>query len=404
MKSKQFLRFLWSKLVPLPNVKFCSQTIYEALLGCIRMYETTEDQKWKERAGKVLKILIKIQRPDGGFDIGYDFNFGRLHKKGDSTSPELVALLAFSEYARAFDAEELVKPYADKAAEWIRQFAIKIENEIWAIPYSPHTINEVMVYNGTSFACGALGYYLGVFKVEDDELKNIYKGMVNYLEGSLFSNRDLSGRFWYYPVQTRTDLEPEMLDKIDYYHQMQQVEMHAFAERFVPVAKQHLIIEDCSDHIVSLNDKLGIVPYTNSSKFFSGMIHVWGLCSVASGLIEAGKVVPDKYDLYTKNAKIVYRWIVDHSWNGEYFFPVLTKDGTPFCPKEYMVRSDAWVFSSLANCHKELDGTEELSNIIEKCYQKMEKSNFSGKESHASNFRIRLMFSFFKAVKRFIRK
>ena len=37
------------------------------------MYEATKKLKWKMRSEKVVEILKKIQMPDGGFDIGYDF-------------------------------------------------------------------------------------------------------------------------------------------------------------------------------------------------------------------------------------------------------------------------------------------------------------------------------------------
>ena len=52
-------------------VKHCSQTIYTALLGCLRMWDATRDSIWQKRADDVLAILLEIQQPDGGFDIGY---------------------------------------------------------------------------------------------------------------------------------------------------------------------------------------------------------------------------------------------------------------------------------------------------------------------------------------------
>jgi len=400
MKSKLAIKTILSKLVPSPKVVYCSQTIYEALLGCIRMYEATDSAVWKKRANHVLNILIKIQRPDGGFDIGYEFNFGRIHKKGDSTSPELVGLLAYSEYARVFDARNTIKPYADKASEWIRQFSIKFEDDVWAIPYSPYTINKVMVYNGTSFACGALGHYLGVFGVEDENLLEIYSGMVNYLEKSLYASPEFAGRFWYYPVQSRTDMSKEQLNKIDYYHQMQQVEMHSYAQCMISHDAQMKIIEECSDHIVNLSNKFSVIPYTNNSNFFGGHIHVWGFCSVASGLIEAAKLLPDKRNVYVKQATDVIDWIVNNSWNGDFFSPILTKSGEIVGLNEYMVRSDAWVFNALAAYFKDVSRDEKFETILEKCYLKMESCDFSGKESHAGSFRKKL----FSKLVGFLRK
>ena len=42
-------------------------------------------------------------------------------------------------------------------------FAFDMGDGKVAIPYGPYSIEKVMVYNGTSFACGALGCYLGQF-------------------------------------------------------------------------------------------------------------------------------------------------------------------------------------------------------------------------------------------------
>ncbi len=232
-----------------PHIRHCSQTIYEAILGCLRMWDATAEDKWRERTDRLARILISIQRPDGGFDIGYEFNFGRLHKKGQSTSPELVGLVALSEYARLID-EKQTGPAAHRAAEWIRKRALHMGDGKIAIPYSPYTINEVMVYNGTSFACGALGCYLGQFG-GDDELDRVYRGMVRYLNSVLTVDKDMPGRFWYYCDQSRNDWDDLKRSKIDYYHQMQQVEMHSLAQQVCPVEGQINIIRDAVDQIAA---------------------------------------------------------------------------------------------------------------------------------------------------------
>ncbi len=383
-------KLIYKYLYTSPYIRHCSQTVYESLLGCIRMYEATKDKKWKARAKKVFKILVKIQRPDGGFDINYDFNFGLYHKKGDSTSPELIGLLALSEYARVFDARKLVKSYAKKAAIWIEKFSTKQPDGSWAIPYSPYTTSEIMVYNGTSFACGALGTYLKTFHEEKPLLDEIYHGMVKYLDKNLYKSNKLNGRFWYYPVQKRTDIPAEELNKIDYYHQMQQVEIHSIAEQQHPYELQLQIIEDCCDHIVDLSRKYDVIPYTNGL-FFGNRIHVWGLCSVVAGLVEASKLIPEKRSKYTSVAEKTLSWLQQNSWNGSYFYPVLQQNGTVALPNEYMVRSDAWVFNAFTCYYKNVKGNDELSNIIEDCYTKMEHANFSGRENHAASFRKKMI-------------
>lgn len=385
---KKTLRTLAQRtLLAPPHVEHCSQTVYQTLLGCCRMFQATQSQVWRQRADDAVALLMRIQRPDGGFDIGYEFDFGYLHKKGDSTSPELVGLTALCEYARLFGPDRVAQA-AQKAADWIRRFAMRLPDGKAAIAYSPYTINEVMVYNGTSFACGALGSYLGQFG-GDDELWEIYSGMVSYLDSVMSTSEDLPGRFWYYADQSRQDIDALKSGKIDYYHQMQQVETHALAQQVAPLPVQAGMIRDAADHIVALHDKEGgPVPYTNSPKFFKNQIHVWGMSSIASGLLEAAAVHPDRSGDYQRVAMDVIEWIVAHSWNGDFFNPVLTREGHCVKPGSYMVRSDAWVFGAIAAASR-FKPCETYSDIAHTCYDRMLKADFSGPESHASTLRTR---------------
>jgi len=55
-----------------------------------------------------------------------------------------------------------------------------------------------------------------------------------------------------------------------------------------------------------------------------------------------------------------------------------------------MVRSDAWVFNTLACATKYL-GDGPWVNVAELCFHKMESVDFSGPESHASTYRHRMV-------------
>ncbi len=396
LKNRARLLVLNTALRP-PRVRHCSQTIYESLLGCCRMWESTGDQRWKARADRVLQLLLAIQQPDGGFDIGYDFNFGRIHKRGDSTSPELVGLVALCEYGRLFGTAP-VAGAAKRAAEWIRTHAQSQGDDEVAIPYSPYTINETMVYNGTSFACGALGVYLGVFD-GDDQLLGIYRGMLRYLDRVMSRAEDMPGRFWYYCDQSRDDWDEHRRVKIDYYHQMQQVEMHSLAQQLTPESAQERIIRDAADHVAALHERHPIIPYTNDKRYFKDQIHLWGLSSVIPGMLEAGVVLREFRPGYEKVAKDVLEWIRANAWNGSSFEAVLNKDGSRVAPRYYMVRSDAWVFNACASAAKHL-GPGAWSDMAETCFATMEKANFSGMESHASCFRRRFFAGILVGLKR----
>ncbi len=366
-----------------PRVRYCSQTIYETLLGCLRLWDATSSERWKGRAEKICQILLKIQRPDGGFDIGYDFNFGRLHKKGDSTSPELIGLLALVEYHKRFGGDE-VKQAAHRAADWIRGRAIRVSEDEWAIPYSPYNIQEVMVYNGTSFAAGALGVYLAQFPAV--ELQKIYEGMVRYLSRVMSRNSEMAGRFWFYSDQSRTDLDEKARAKIDYYHQMQQVEMHSLAQMLNPVPEQLELIRDAVDHVLVLQDEQGVIPYLNTPLD----VALWGYCSCLSGFLLAARLFQDQGATYRAASKKVLKWICANAWNGSFFYATVTAAGVP-SDQMYYVRSDAWVFNSLALAVVEGQAEDDVLAICDSAYQKMERCEFSGMESHASNLRVRFV-------------
>lgn len=363
-------------------VKHCSQTIYTTLLGCLRMWDATQDAIWRQRADELLAILLEIQQPDGGFDIGYDFRFGKLHRRGESTSPELMALTVLSEYAHRFGRDP-VRAQARRAAEWIRGFVLDRGDGRIAIPYGPYSIRDVMICNGTSFAAGALGSYLGCIE-DDPDLERIYHGMVRFARHAQASDDELAGRFWYYGDRDAPNLlEADRASKIDYYHQMQQVEVHALAEQRKPAPEQLDIVRDASDHIVALQEHHEIIPYMESEARYSGVIHTWGYSSVAAGLLEAALLLPDRRDAYHAVARRVCHWLIDNAWTGKNFHAVVTPEGEPV-GETPMIRSDGWVLSAMASaCHHLGEGP--WWDVVDPCFGNMQAADFSGLESHASS-------------------
>ncbi len=364
------------------RVQNCSQTLYEALVGCLRMTKATGDAVWRKRADTVCQRLIDIQQPDGGFDIGYDFNFGRLHSKGESTSPELRGLLALMLYYEV-DPRKDVANAAQRAASWIEQHAYPIDTARWTIPYAPYSTREVMVYNGVSFVASALGLYLSAFP--NDRLRECYEGMVRYLLDVLIVPNEGSG-YWPYADRTRTDLSAEQRGKIDNYHQMQQVEVHAIAQVRTPLDEQEVLIRKASAYVRSLMDANGLVPYYNNCR--ESPIHVWGYASCVSGFLLASESIPSRRADYRAAAEQVVRWLLDHAWNGAFFWPILGREGIPL-DRRYYVRSDAWVFNALALAMQ--NGLDVEASVMEATYTRMEEQDFSGIENHATSPRIRFV-------------
>jgi hypothetical protein len=259
---------------------------------------------------------------------------------------------------------------------------VEIEEGYYAIPYSPYSTLEIVVYNGTSFATGALGAYLGQYT--DEAARRIYEGFIKYLNKVMWKQKDYSGRFWYYCDPKLPNLTAWRRGLIDHYHQMQQVEMHAIAQQASPVGIQKGIIEDATDYIVEHNTRASIVPYYN--KGLENEIHLWGLCSVASGLLEAAMIIPEKTPEYQRIASSVVDWMVRCGWNGEFFEDIVRPNGDRIPGRVYMVRSDAWVFNTLA-AYRKHTGDATYDAIIEKCYCRMEQADFSGPETHAFSLR-----------------
>lgn len=396
MKSL-IIKFIYKNLLYPPKVKFCSQTIYQSLLGCLHLWDFINKDIWHNRAKQLCDILIEIQQPDGGFDIGYDFNFGLFHRKGESTSPELVALWALVEYYKRFKYPPAEKAM-HRAASWIKDNVIWSSDEKCYIPYAPYSTKEIIVYNGTSFAAGSLGIYLSFFP--DNELEKIYHAMNSYLYSVMSETEDFPGSFWYYNDQDTEKIPDKNKTKIDYYHQMQQVEIHSAAYLALsdnssidleqsPCLK---IIKNATEHVLARQNKAGSIPYTNSSDPENPIVHTWGFCSCASGFLNAAKLIPKRKDIYINAAIKVYNWILNNSWNGNYFHPIISASGKGN-DTNYYIRSDAWVFNSLAFAVKNNIDSDRYLEICEKTFTNMSKHNFSGIENHALCFRKKVVFN-----------
>ena len=229
-------------------------------------------------------------------------------------------------------------------------------------------------------------------------MQRIYAGMVRYLDGVLTAASGMPGRVWFYNDQSRNDLDELRRGKIDYYHQMQQVEMHALAEQAYPAEGQPCLIRDAADHIVAMHEAHPVIPYVNDRRFFKDQVHLWGLASVAPGMLEAAVVVPERREAYHRVAHEVLEWILRHAWNGQHFEAVVEADGRKVEPRRYMVRSDAWVFNALAAAAKHL-GDGPWTALLEPCYAKMASVDFSGPESHASTVRSRAVLATLRKLK-----
>jgi hypothetical protein len=321
---------------------------------------------------------LAVQSADGGFDTGYEYDFGLIKPKFQSSSPELLGLIALCQWEQLFHDGRVANP-AGRAVDWATANARAFEDGIWAIPYAPLTDERIMIHNGTSFAAAALGCHLGVF-ASDPELHEIYCGMLRYTERALVSAPGEPGRYWPYADQSRHDLSAEQRRRVDYYHQAQQIEAHAIAQQLSPSEIQSRIIRDATEHLLYVCDQHEIPPYYR--KGLDDPIHIWGLGAVIPAMLEASIILPDRRDHCVAVARRVADWILEHSWNGEYFYPVVGRTGEVIL-EDYMVRSDAWTFNAMAAAEAHL-GPGRWSSITRTCFQRIAACDFSGPENHAS--------------------
>ena len=89
-------------------------------------------------------------------------------------------------------------------------------------------------------------------------------------------------------------------------------------------------------------------------------------------------------------AKGILEWIRTECWNGEYFAAVADKRGKVLDGVFYP-RTNAWVFHSIAHCVR--GGALQMSSweaIIEQCYSRLERCDYSGLERNISSRRLRM--------------
>lgn len=378
---KRTLKKYYSQTIGKPcMVRNCSQTLYEFARGCLNLYEKTQDIFWRDKAKVVLDRLVSSQLVSGGFDIGYIFNFGKVHKKGWASSPEARAMFALVD-GWVYLSDIKYKNAAKKLADWIVKSSVFMDGtERCYIPYCPKATRDVMVYNGTSFASAALGYYIG--KIEyNASYEKVYTMSIQYLY-AVMQRENGGGAFWYYNDQARDDLSTLSKQKVDYYHQLQQVEVHAQAQMVQPNDLQYKMIESAYRHCdLVAKDNDGILPYLNLDK----SIAVWGMVSTLSSSVYVSKLLQDGTDKVLEFVCKHYDFLMEKSWNGEYFEPELSRKGEAIID-QYMIRSDAWVFCALSAVYNVFPEIDVPMSMLRKIYMKAEKHGFSGRESHGATY------------------
>ncbi|MGF1710712.1 hypothetical protein L4C37_09070 [Vibrio kagoshimensis] len=383
-KIRKIAKEIYKKTFPVIYVKNCSQTLYEVLMFAINIYHSDKSDDNLKRVNICVDNLISIQRKDGGFDIGYDFYFGYYHRKGESTAPETLSVVAL---IRAFEITQdtQTKKAIDKGINWIVSNEEKVDKDRSYIPYGPYSTRDIAVYNGTSFALASIAMWAKI--TNDNRLYSLSERLNRYLFDKLEFN-NLGGYIRYNDPHENT--LPEDREKVDFYHLAQQAEMHYLSYKYTGDETALKICEGFWQTIYTLYESGVVIPYLNNNQF-DNQVHLWGYSSCIAAFLDAFEYYGN--DKYSNAAFDIKNWIMDKAFESDYFYPVLNNEGTPL-DRNFYPRSDAWVIASISKLKTHspnmLDDSEYESIIA--CYKRIEENEFSGKENHATTFfRFQLM-------------
>lgn len=369
MKIKDYILKTVNK--PTENV-LSSQTLYEVLMTSMTMYETYHDDKYKKTSIKIAQIIIDTQLSDGGFDIGYNFSFGKnMSKKNnkESTTPEILSIFALIKFYEVFGEDFVIQPI-NYGIKWIKKYSYKLNEKYWVIPYAPISYKEIHITNAISFTVATLVKYMTVF--QDFSVKDICDGMILYMKDELITQEDAG--YWNY-------FEKELMSdsyhiKIDNYHIAQQLYYHQYIATVYDNKDNLFIVNHVSKYLIDKLKESLIVPYIEINDKKTEDIHTWGYCS----LLSCSLSWDDK-----QLSKDIKNFIVDKMWAKDHFYPVIKGDGSVVID-DYYPRSDAWILHSLSEWIKHNEDAQ-VKEIVVQGIEKLERCQFSGRENHVLTIR-----------------
>ena len=365
--KKKILQYM---LEPAKNIQ-SSQTLYEALMANINMYNSTGEEKFKKAAQELANVIIESQLKDGGFDIGYNFKFGEQIKKSSeiqATTPECLSIYALIEYYKIESRRDILTAI-NKGMNWIKKNSFINEEGFWVIPYAPGTIKEVYITNAISFCIGTIANYSATF--HDDSYFEIYHSMNQYMRSQL-TIIDENG-YWTY-FEKKLVKKEGLYSKIDNYHIAQQLYYHMKAECFVTDDANREIIKYVSNYIMKQLERDIAVPYIyiNGGNSKIADIDMWGYCALLMCVVELRNL---------EWAQKVEKVILYKSWNGKYFMPILN-DSLEVIDSKFYPRSDAWVVHALSEYYR-IERDEITDAVIRQDLKYLQCCHYRGIENHA---------------------
>lgn len=386
-----------------------SQTLYESLFYAVSRYCSSKDLMWFDYSNLVAKEIVSIQLDDGGFDIGYDFIFGKSLRKSnfrEPTSPELLSVTALAVFVREFENkldEESRMFYVgsiNKGVEWVLRHVKKVDGGL-AIPYAPLSYSGVHITNATSFALSALA--ASVVFVDNPMRKqiiDIVHEMCRFMHGQLMDGVS-GGKYWpyFYSGNSINESLPSN-NKIDNYHIAQQLYHHCLAQKFAPSEVNYQIIESVSAYLLSIQSLDGFVPYTIVDGRPSDKVDLWGFSSLISAYLEANRLLCDRRLLVA--AESVKAYIFKYCRFNDHFIPILINSSKSAFDTNFYPRSDAWVIHGISSSF-DVALTGEDVKFCDRVFEKIVNCNFTGLENHTLTVRKLIFSKFVGFLKRIVK-
>lgn len=384
---KKFKNFIL-KIVNKPEANILSsQTLYESLFYLINTYEQEDEKVKKEElkvnANALALFICDYQLKDGGFDLGYDFIFGKgLHKKNlkEGTSPELLSISALALYYKKIEADPIILNSIRKGLDWVFARVIKVDND-YAIPYAPDSYDKVHITNATSFAISSLALCINLFDENIDKKIEAYvNGMYRFMSKQLEYKNETSA-YWPYFYLNGTDQELALVnDKVDNYHISQQLYHHVLAQQYVPSNTNLDTIKFVLNYLISLVDEEGFAPYTHAAGKTSDKVDVWGFSSLIAGFSICSTYLENNES--ADCAKKVYNYLMEYCYNGNYFSPIILNSTKTVFDNHFYPRSDAWVIHALSEYRNICSENEHISQVSSQVFLLIKKNEFKGLENH----------------------
>jgi hypothetical protein len=386
------------------NGVFSSQTLYELAFCYLNVYAIDHDPVALNRLSRVIDLICESQLPDGGFDIGYNFIFGvglTKTNKLEGTTPELLSLTALAMYVHVTnDYDEKVIKAINLALDWIENRIVEFSGKVYAMPYAPDSYAGIHITNATSFTISAVAASLSLIEHKErySKFESYLSGMIRFMDSELVDEAK-GGSFWPYFYQNGKPEELELgNDKVDNYHIAQQLYHHLLANEFYDSEINNSICERTFTYLERLADIEGFVPYTIKGTKISTKVDVWGYSSLLSAF--SLYYVQKNCSTARRMAELVCSYLMSHTWNGEYFYPIVENaTKTPF-DKKFYPRSDAWVLHGLSDYCRFIQRDAAVLEIINSVYLKIERQDFRGLENHTITWRKVVFGKFVRWVKR----